>query len=77
MELIRNFGRYKIDLDSVGLIIWDNRIRCGQQAVIESQIGEVTISRYCLKLLIAKELTDEITLNGNQRKICMHNASNI
>ena len=77
MELIRNFGRYKIDLDSVGLIIWDNRIRCGQQAVIESQIGEVTISRYCLKLLVAEELIDEITLNGNQRKISMHNASNI
>ena len=77
MELIRNFGRYKIDLDSVGLIIWDNRIRCGQQAVIESQIGEVTISRYCLKLLVAEELIDEITFNGNQRKICMHNASNI
>ena len=78
MELIRNFGRYKIDLDSVGLIIWDNRIRCRQQqAVIESQIGEVTISRYCLKLLVAEELIDEITLNGNQREICMHNASNI
>ena len=29
MELIRYFGQYKIDLDSVGLIIWDNRIRCG------------------------------------------------
>ena len=42
MELIKNFRRYKIDLDSVELIIWDNRIRCEQQAVIESQIGEVT-----------------------------------
>ena len=68
MELIRNFGRYKIDLDSVGLIIWDNRIRCGQQAVIESQIGQVTISRYCLKLLVAEELIDEITLNGKSKK---------
>ena len=77
MELIRNFGQYKIDLDSVGLIIWDNRIRCWHWAMIESQIGEVTISRYCLKLLVAEELIDEITLNGNQRKICMHNASSI
>ena len=68
MELIRNFGWYKIDLDSVGLIIWDNRIRCGQQAMIESQIGEVTISRYCLKLLVAEELIDEITLNGKSKK---------
>ena len=77
MELIRNFGQYKIDLDSVGLIIWDNRIRCGHRAVNESQIGEVTISRCCLKLLVAEELIDEITLNGNQRKICMGNASSI
>ena len=77
MELIRNFGQYKIDLDSVGLIIWDNRIRCRYWAMIESQIGEVTIPRYCLKLLVAEELIDVITLNGNQRKICMHNASSI
>ena len=77
MELIKNFGRYKIDLDSIGLIIWDNKIRCGHWVVIESQTGEVTILRYCLKLLVAEELIDEITLNGNQRKVCMHNASSI
>ena len=77
MELIKNFWRYKIDLDSIGLIIWDNKIRCGHWVVIESQTGEVTILRYCLKLLVAEELIDEITLNGNQRKVCMHNASSI
>ena len=78
MELIKNFGRYKIDLDSIGLIIWDNKITCGHWVVIESQTGEVTILWYCLKLLVAEELIDEITLNGNQRKVVciMHLAYN-
>ena len=44
-------------------------------AVIESQVGELTISRYSVKLLGAQELTDEITLNGNEN-LTAHKSTN-